>query len=81
MARGVRTVLHSICCTVGGLVGLWQGMLAVPTVAPSTHALTALIDVMQPVTIGVAGGVVLGGLVATAVCVSVPWLRPSRDRA
>ena len=78
LRRDVRAVLHSVCCTAGGLVGLWQGMLAVPTEAPSPHALSALADVMLPVAIGVAAGVTVGGLVATAVCVSVPWLRPSR---
>ena len=78
LRRDIRAVLHSFCCTAGGLVGLWQGMLAVPTEAPSPHALAALADVMLPVAIGVAIGVAVGGLVATAVCVSVPWLRPTR---
>jgi hypothetical protein len=79
--RDVRGLLHSVGCTAGGLVGLWQGMLAVPTEAPNSHIWTALTDVMQPVGIGVGVGVAVGGLLATAVCVSVPWLRPSRDRA
>jgi len=65
---------------VGGLIGLWQGMLAAPTDAPSPHVWTAFGDVMQPILIGVGAGVAVGALVATAVCLSVPWLRPSRDR-
>jgi hypothetical protein len=81
LRRDVRALLHSVACTAGGLVGLWQGMLAVPTEQPSSHVRTALTDVMQPVGIGVGLGVALGGVVATAVCVSVPWLRPSRDCA
>jgi hypothetical protein len=81
LRRDVRAMLHSVGCTAGGLVGLWRGMLAVPTEAPSSHALTALTDVMQPVGIGVGLGVAVGGMLATAVCMSVPWLRPSRDRA
>ena len=80
LRRDVRAVLLSVCCTAGGLIGLWQGMLAVPTESPSPHAWTALTDVMQPVATGVGLGVVTGALVATAVCMSVPWLRPSRDR-
>jgi hypothetical protein len=76
LRRDARAVLHSVCCTAGGLVGLWQGMLAVPTGAPSPHVWTAFADVMAPVAAGVAIGVGVGGLVATAVCVSVPWLRP-----
>lgn len=81
LRRDVRALLNSVGCTAGGLVGLWQGMLAVPTEAPSSHIWTALSDVMQPVVVGVGIGVAAGGLLATAVCVSVPWLRPSRDRA
>jgi hypothetical protein len=81
LRRDVRSLLHCVCCTAGGLVGLWQGMLAVPTDAPSSHVWTALAEVMQPVMVGVGVGVTAGGLLATAVCVSVPWLRPSRDRA
>ena len=80
LRRDVRSLLHYVCCTAGGLVGLWQGMLAVPTEAPSPHVWTAFTEVMQPVMVGVAAGVAAGGLLATAVCVSVPWLRPSRDR-
>lgn len=76
LRRDVRAVLHSACCTAGGLVGLWQGMLAVPTESPSPHVWTALADVMAPVAAGVVIGVGVGGLVAAAVCVSVPWLRP-----
>jgi len=79
LRRDVRALLLSACCTAGGLTGLWQGMLAGPTEAPSTHAWTALADVMLPVLIGVTSGVAAGGLLATAVCLSVPWLRPSRD--
>ena len=60
---------------------MWQGMLAVPTESPSPHVWTALGEVMQPVMAGVAVGVAAGALVATAVCVSIPWLRPSRERA
>jgi hypothetical protein len=81
LRRDVRALLHSVGCTAGGLVGLWQGMLAVPTEAPSSHIWTALTDVMQPVMAGVGLGVAAGGLLAAVVCVSVPWLRPSRDRA
>ena len=81
LRRDVRAVLLSVCCTAGGLVGLWQGMLAVPTETPSDHAWTALAEVMQPVLLGVGLGVAVGGLLATAICLSVPWLRPSRDQA
>jgi hypothetical protein len=77
----VRKTLVSLCCAAGGLLGMWQGMLAVPTESPSPHVWTALGDVMQPVMAGVAIGVAVGALVATAVCVSIPWLRPSRQRA
>jgi hypothetical protein len=81
LPRDVRMLLQCVCCVCGGLVGLWQGMLAVPTDAPSPHLWTAFADVMQPVAIGVGLGVAAGALLATAVCVSVPWLRPTRDRA
>jgi hypothetical protein len=81
LRRDVRAVLHCACCTAGGILGLWQGMLAVPTEAPSPHVWTAFTDVMQPVTIGVGIGVVVGALLATGVCVAVPWLRPSGERA
>ena len=81
LRRDVRALLHCVCCTAGGILGLWQGMLAVPTEAPSPHVWTAFTDVMQPVAIGVGIGVVAGGLLATGVCVAVPWLRPSGDRA
>jgi len=77
----VRKTLASLLCASGGLVGLWQGMLAVPTESPSPHLWAALADVMQPVGIGVGIGVALGALVATGVCVSIPWLRPARNRA
>ena len=77
----VRKSLASLCCAAGGLAGLWQGMLAVPTDSPSPHVWTALADVMLPVGTGVALGVALGALVATGICVSVPWLRPARERA
>jgi hypothetical protein len=80
LRRDVRAVLIGVCCTAGGLAGLWQGMLAVPTGAPSADAWIALADVMRPVMIGVGTGVILGGLCATALCICVPWLRPSRDR-
>jgi hypothetical protein len=80
LRRDVRLLLHCVCCVCGGLVGLWQGMLAVSTDAPSPHAWTAFADVMQPVAAGVGLGVAGGALLATAVCVSVPWLRPTRDR-
>lgn len=81
LRRDVRALLHCVGCTAGGIFGLWQGMLAVPPEAPSPHVWTAFTDVMQPVGIGVGTGVVVGGLLATAVCVAVPWLRPSSDRA
>jgi hypothetical protein len=81
LRRDLRALLNSVSCTVGGLAGLWQGMLAVSTEAPSPHVWIALTDVMQPVAIGVGIGVAVGGLFATAVCASVPWLRASRDRA
>jgi hypothetical protein len=77
----VRKSLASLCCATGGLLGLWQGMLAVPTDSPSPHLWTALGDVMVPVGTGVSLGVALGALVATGVCASIPWLRPARDRA
>jgi hypothetical protein len=79
--RLFRKTLASLCCASGGLVGLWQGMLSVPTDSPSPHLWTALADVMLPVAIGVGIGVALGALVATGICVSIPWLRPARDRA
>ena len=81
LRRDVRALLLGVCCTAGGLTGLWQGMLAVPTDAPSPHVLTAFGDVMQPVGIGVGLGVAAGALLATAVCMCVPWLRPQRDPA
>ena len=80
LRRDLRGLLVSLCCAVGGLVGLWQGMLAAPTDAPSPHVWTAFADVMQPILVGVSAGVAAGALIATAVCLSVPWLRPSRDR-
>jgi len=55
-------------------------MLAASTDAPSPHVWTAFADVMQPILVGVSAGVAAGALIATAVCLSVPWLRPSRDR-
>jgi hypothetical protein len=80
LRRDLRGFLLSLCCAGGGLIGLWQGMLAVPTDAPDPNAWTAFGDVMQPILIGVGIGVAVGGMVATAVCLSVPWLRPTRDR-
>jgi hypothetical protein len=79
LRRDVQRLLHVAGCTVGGLVGLWQGMLAVPTEAPSPHVWAALGDVMGPVAAGVGIGVAIGALLAMAVCMSVPWLRPGRD--
>ncbi len=80
LRRDLRGLLLSLCCAGGGLIGLWQGMLAVPTDAPNPHAWAAFGDVLQPTAIGVGIGVALGALVATAICLSVPWLRPPRDR-
>lgn len=77
----VRKTLAFLCCAAGGLVGLWQGMLAVPTESPSPHAWTALAAVMQPVAFGVGLGVAAGALVAAAACASIPWLRPVRERS
>ena len=77
----VRKWLAAFCCAFGGLLGLWQGMLAVPTGSPDPNALTALADVMQPVGVGVTLGVGIGALLAAGVCAAVPWLRPARERA
>jgi hypothetical protein len=66
--RDLSGVLLAVCCAAGGLVGLRQGMLAVPTDAVSPHVWTALTDVMQRVAIGVAVGVAIGALVATVLC-------------
>lgn len=55
-------------------------MLAAPIDAPDPNAWAAFGDVMQPILVGVAIGVAVGGLFATVVCLSVPWLRPTRDR-
>jgi hypothetical protein len=68
----------------GGLLGLWQGMLAAP-LDSSPHLGDALIEVLKPVAVGVAVGVTAGGLAATVVCTMVPWLRdeqalPREDR-
>jgi hypothetical protein len=67
-------VLLALCCAAGGLLGLWQGMLAAP-LGSSPHLGDALLEVLKPVAIGVAVGVAAGGLAATVVCAMVPWLR------
>ena len=67
-------MLLALGCAAGGLLGLWQGMLAAPLDA-SPHLGDALIKVLEPVAIGVAVGVAAGGLAATIVCAAVPWLR------
>ena len=78
--RDVRAFLLSLACAGGGLIGLWQGMLAAPIDTPDPNGWTAFGDVMQPILIGVGTGVAIGALVATALCFAVPWLRPTRDR-
>ena len=66
----------SLCCAAGGLVGLWQGMLAAPLEPGGPGLGDALAEVLTPIAIHVAAGVTVGGLTATLVCVAVPWLRP-----
>ena len=78
LKRDLRGVLLSLCCAGGGLLGLWRGMLAVPTDPASTHVLEALGDVMQHVAVAVGLGVAVGAAVGTLVCAAIPWLRPWR---
>jgi hypothetical protein len=80
LRRDVRMALYFACCTAGGLLGLWQGMLGAPVVAPDPHFWTALADVMRPVLVGVGLGVAAGVLLAAAISLSLQWLRPSRGR-
>jgi hypothetical protein len=73
-------VLLALGCAAGGLLGLWQGMLAAPLDA-SPHLGDALLEVLKPVAIGVGVGVAAGGLAATVVCAMVPWLRDEQSLA
>ena len=82
--RDLRAGLLALGCAAGGLLGLWQGMLAAP-LDSGPHLVGALIEVLKPVAIGVVVGIAAGGAAATVVCAALPWLRdeqplPREDR-
>ena len=70
-----RRVVTSICCSAGGIVGLWQGMLSAPIDPGSAQLLPALAEMMKPIALHVVAGVVTGALVAHVLCALTPGLR------
>jgi hypothetical protein len=74
----VGRFVAAVCCTAGGLVGLWQGMLAAPLSPTGAEVFTALAEVLAPVAWRVLVGVLIGVVVSWLLCAVVPGLRAPR---
>jgi hypothetical protein len=68
------------CCAIGGILGLWQGVLAAPKQAGSAHVVPALAEVLGPVAWRVGTGVLAGALIAWLLCAAIPALRAAAIR-
>ena len=62
--RELRKFLFGLCCSLGGLAGLWWAIATTPAEAQGEHTLEQLSAITQPVLFrfgaGLAAGIALG---------------------
>lgn len=62
--RELRKFLFGLCCSLGGLAGLWWAITTTPAEAQGEHALAQLGAITQPVLLrfgaGLTAGIALG---------------------
>ena len=66
--RELRKFLFGLCCSVGGLAGMWWAITTTPPQAQGDHALEQLSAITEPVLIRFGAGFATGLAVGLVFC-------------